>query len=131
MVDKVKSSWMYHPLDGQELLKWVFADAWQKLQADGQFGSNLAYHNPKYVMKLEVMAYDASAKGATNGAMVESAGQMETTPEPQDKGKHKRFSLSVDSEPMKEPDRARELLDEGRYKTVSKDGVLVDEKVKK
>ncbi len=126
-----KSSWQYHPLSGNELLKWIFADAWQKLVNDGQFGAHLVYHNPSYRVKLEVQAFDASARGATNGAMVEAVGHVETTKDDLGDKKPIKFVMDLESEPLREPDKARELLDEGRYKVVTKDGVLVDEKVKK
>src|SRR4030095_927373 len=131
MAEQVKTSWQYHPLSGQELLKWIFADAWQKLVGDGQFGNNLVYHNPTYVLRLEVTAYDGS-KGPTNGALTECGGGMTTSEQPLAREtKLNRIKLDVSSESLKEPDKARELLDEGRYKVTNVDGVLVDKKVKK
>jgi hypothetical protein len=134
MQDAPKSSWTYHPLNGNEMLKWIFADAWGKLSADGQFQGHLTYHNPSYRLKLEVQAYDASNKGATNGAFAESAGNEVTLAVvPGDFEKNRiRFEMDLQSsEPLKEPDKGREMVDEGRYKTVAEDGILVDKKVKK
>ena len=126
-----KTSWIYHPLDGQELLKWVFADAWPKLKEDGQFGANLVYHNPKYTMRLEITAYDGG-KAATNGAVAVYSGEMYTsgTPLPAET-EQKEIKLGSEVEQLKEPDKARETIDEGRYKIVNEGGVLVDKKVKK
>ena len=132
MPEQAKSSWIYHPLNGQETLKWIFADAWAKLSQDGQFATHLSYHNPTYTIKLEISAFDASSKGVTNGAVAVSDGQMTTSKEEIPQNRIKLVSLETrNDDPLREPDKARELLDEGRYKTVSKDGILVDEKVKK
>jgi hypothetical protein len=131
MADAPKSSWIYHPLDGNELLKWIFADAWEKLRANGQFQAHLSYHNPTYLLKLEVQAYDASAKGVTNGALAEAMGGLQTSEEQLIGSRIKLDTMEANSEqPLKEPDKGRELIDEGRYKTVSDGGILVDKKVK-
>lgn len=132
MAEQVKSSWTYHPLDGQELIKWVFADAWAKLSQNGAFGAHLSYHNPTYRLSLEIKAYDASAKGVSNGANVLSEGKLETIEGNLAEFEPTKVSTEVVfGEPLTQPDRARELLDEGRYKTVTDSGVLVDKKVKK
>lgn len=132
MTEQTKTSWQYHPLNGQEALKWIFADAWQKLQQYDLFQTHLSYHNPTYKLKLEIQAYDASAEGATNSASVSSGATLVTIADELPKNRLRMVDLDVASDvPLKEPDRARELLDEGRYKVVSDSGVLVDKKFKK
>ena len=142
MADAPKTSWIYHPLNGQELLKWVMADMWQKLQQDSQFGQHLAYHNPVYRVRLEIDAHDMAARGQasenspkagpTSVAVATSAGSIKTSELDLVEEPDAKIAINVGSEEkLREPDRARELLDEGRYKITNDSGILVDKKVKR
>jgi len=135
MSEQVKTSWQYHPLSGQELLKWIMADIWAKLSQDAQFGEHLVYHNPIYRARIEVEAFDGLIKegaGPTSGAVGASSASLKTSQEEFPESAMRKLALELNSETkLKEPDRARELLDDGRYKVTNVDGVLVDKKVKK
>lgn len=135
MSEPQKTSWIYHPLSGNELLKWIFSDAFEKLTADNVFQPHLAYHNPVYKLHLEVKAFDRTPQGTifqTNEVGSETFGQKTTSDEEiLDMEAKKIVKMVSNEEPLLTPDKARDQLDEGRYKVVKEDNILVDKKIKR
>jgi aconitase A len=105
---------LYHPLDGQELLKWLLSRIKQELEGNYLFSPNQAYHN--------TFVADALAKSVTKDPTSASLDAQEKLT--------KKFKISQ-KKPILEPDRVRDEIGEPRYTTEKVGDILVDAKVKK
>jgi hypothetical protein len=121
---------LYHPLDGQELLKWILHELQQNLPNHYIFSPAMAYHNPTFNLKLTITSWspEGTTKYPVGEANVEAGAHKVTS---QIEGGEPAPEQTVEvnfTEPLYAPDKARDAAKLGRYKTERVAGVLADVK---
>lgn len=123
---------LYHALDGTEVLKWALLDAGQKLAEYVEFGKARAYHNPRYTLRLQIEAFDAQQTYIAEDVSVTIEAQKQTNAQ-DSQAVSPVADRSASDGPVRTPDKVRDRLENGRFKTKKIDGILCDirEEVKK
>ena len=127
---------IYHPLDGQELLKWLLERIKKELEGNYMFGQSHAYHNPSFHVNVELTTWSAEGAYPVNTSVADAVAEK-LTAAPDDpiltkanSKINKKFKVNQ-PKPVLEPDRVRDEIGEPRYTTEKVGDILVDAKVKK
>lgn len=114
----------YHPLDGTEMLKWILLDAGQKLSEFYEFGLAKVYHNPRYTITVKIESFDSGCSYVNSDDTVGVSGQK--TPQPENNQVIDLIEKVVVEGPVTQPDKIRDQIKAGRYKTKQVSGILCD-----
>jgi hypothetical protein len=128
MPDKVNLT-SYVPLDGKELLKWILLKSGQSFAEFGEFKPHRSYHNPKVKVEITIETFDATNTFRSGETKVQTQLDKITSSEPLPANTGIRARAEMGSDAF-DPNVARKDMDEGRYKTVRKEGFFADVKEK-